>query len=142
MIHQQRCPYKDHPHNEGQRVSDTYNLHMLADRYNAIGKWFAAALKDGRSDNVLYDSKYDAVIHQKNNEKYYTFIKIGPASMHACEGQIMLNTARRLYKAGIRMADPDHRAGGFDLVKRLTWEDQLNQMRGAVTNLRMPWETE
>lgn len=122
-----------------KRMSDTYNLHRLAGGLASVGKWFAAKLEDGRTDNVLYDSKLDCVRHQGHNERYYTFIKIAPNSMNQCEGEVMLTTARKLYDKGMRMADPDHKHGGMDLITRLTVEDQLQQARGVVTNLAMPW---
>jgi hypothetical protein len=60
--------------------------------------------------------------------------------MKVCEAEVMLTTARQLYDNGMRMTDPDHKHGGLDLITRLTAEDQLAQMRGVVTNLKMPWE--
>jgi len=143
-IHEPWCPFGktglgNHT-DAAKRLSDTYNLHRIALGLNAVGKWFAASLAEGRTDDVLYDSKLDCVIHQHHNERWYTFIKIVPASMRPCEAEVMLTTARRLYDKGMRMTDPDHKHGGPDLIQRLTVEDALAQMRGVVTNLKMPWE--
>lgn len=140
-IHEPWCQSKGQSHSDAaKRLSDTYNLHRVALGLDAIGKWFAAALNDGGGDNTLYDSKYECVRHQHHNEQYYTYIKINPSTMKVCEAEVMLKTARRLYDNGMRMTDPDHKHGGPDLIKRLTVSDQLAQMRGAVTNLKMPWE--
>jgi len=138
--HERYCQYKESGHTDAaKRLCDTYNLHKIGAGYDSIGKWFAAALNDGTSDDVLYDNKRECVRHQKHNEQYYTFIKIVPPSMNVCDAEIMLITARRMYKAGMRMADPDHKNGGLDLITRLTDEDMLAMSRGAVTNLRMPF---
>jgi hypothetical protein len=102
--------------------------------------WFAATLSEGRSDDVLYGTKRDCVRHQHHDEQYYTFVKIAPCDMKACEAEVMLRTARNLYDKGMRLADPDHHHGGMDLIKRVSVEDQLAAMRGKVSNLKMPWE--
>lgn len=139
MIHQAWCQQKVMGHSDAaKRVADTYNLHRIGLEYDAIGKWFACALSDGRSDNVAYDSKRDAIIHQHHNEQYYTFIKIGPPTMDECEAEVMLKTARSLHDKGIRMTDPDETHGGREVIKRLTVEDQLAQARGFNTNLIIP----
>ena len=140
MIHESWCPLRHSDHSDAaKRLCDIYNLHKIGAGYDAIGKWFAAALADGRSDDTLYDSKLDCVTHQHHNERYYTFIKIVPPSMKICEAEVKLVTARRMYDAGMRMADPDHRHGGMDLITRLTLSDQLAQSRGVVRNLKMPF---
>jgi hypothetical protein len=139
--HKPWCPMKAFGHTDAaKRVHDTYNLHRLAIGNDAIGKWFASALDDGRSDNVLYDSKLDCILHQHHNERYYTFIKIVPPSMNICEAEVMLKTARQLYDNGMRMADPDHPKGGREVIKRVSIEDQLAQSKGHSINLRMPDE--
>jgi hypothetical protein len=119
-------------------MSDDYNLHRIALGYDAIGKWFASALADGVSDRVLYDSKRDCVIHQHHNEQYYSYVKIGPQGMNPCEAEVMLKTARSLYDKGMRLTDPDDARGGLDVIKRLTVEDQMAQIKGKNTNLVMP----
>lgn len=139
--HEQWCKQKLLGHSDAaKRIADTYNLHRIGLLHDSIGKWFAASLADGRTDDTLYDSKRDAVIHQHHNEDYYTFIKIGPQGMIPCEAEVMLKTARSLYDKGLRLADPDHARGGLDVIKRLSVEDQLAQSSGRNTNLIMPWE--
>lgn len=140
--HEPWCQKKYTSHSDAaKRLCDTYNLHYMVDgTYNSIGKWFAAALADGSSDNTLYDDKLSAVTHQHHNESRYTFVKIVPSSMNVCEAEVMLGTARQLYNGGMRMADPDHKHGGPSVIKRLMAEDQLAMLRGVASNVKMPWE--
>ncbi len=139
MTHEHWCKKGVHS-DAAKRLSDTYNLHRIVLGLDAVGKWFAVSLSEGKGDDVLYDSKRDCVRHQKHMEQYYTFIKIVPSGMKICEAEVMLTTARRLYDKGMRMTDPDHKAGGMDLIKRVAVEDQLAMLRGVAQNLRMPWE--
>lgn len=139
--HQSWCLQKAFGHTDAaKRLADTYNLHRVALGLDAVGKWIAVSLAEGRSDNVLYDSKLDCVKRQHHNESYYAFIKVGPSGMDECEAEVMLRTNRTLYENGMRMADPDHAHGGPDVIKRLTVEDQLAQALGVNTGLIMPWE--
>lgn len=141
MNHEHWCQQKALPHDDAaKRIADTYNLHRLGMGDASIGRWFAARLIDGTSDDVLYDNKRDAVSHQHHNERYYTFIKINLSDMTPCSAAVMLKTARALERSGMRMADPDDVHGGKDVIKRLTVEDQMAQSRGVNTNLIMPWE--
>jgi hypothetical protein len=114
-----------------KRVHDTYSLHIAVDRYGSIGKWFAVSLAEGFSDGILYDSKRDCVQHQHHNEMYYAYVCIRPMSMSVCDAEIFLNIQRRLYDKGIRMADPDDRHGGKELIKRASVEDMRSLMRSV-----------
>lgn len=141
MSHETYCQYKESGHTDAaKRFCDIYNLHRIGAGNGSIGKWFAVRLNDGSSDDTLYDDKLSCVRHQKHNEQFYAFVKIVPPSMKVCDAEVMLKTYRNLYDKGMRMADPDHKHGGPDLITRLTQSDQLAMARGAVTNLKMPWE--
>lgn len=141
QTHEAYCQYKALGHTDAaKRMCDTYNLHKIGAVNGGVGKWIAVRLSDGSSDNVLYDDKLAAVTHQHGNEQWYAFICIVPPSMKVCDAEVMLNAHRRMYDAGLRMTDPDHRHGGMDVIKRLTQTDQLAWARGAVTGLIMPWE--
>lgn len=137
MTHDMRCPVinrtplGDHS-DAAKRVSDTYNLHRIADHYGNIGYWIACSLADGTSDNTLYQSKQDAIRHQHHNENYYTFIQIVLSTMTPCIGEVTLKVARMAYNKGWRMTDGMSR---HDLIKRLGWEDQLALSRGIATNV-------
>jgi hypothetical protein len=111
------------------RVHDTYSLHRLADPLGNIGKWFAVSLADGRSDNVLYDSKSDAIRHQHGNELNYGYIQIVPANMTPQMAETFLGVQRKLSAAGIRVIDPDSPGGGVEMIPRSTVEDQKAQIR-------------
>lgn len=137
VLHNQWCQQKGLGHSDAaKRLADTWNLHRAANPYGSLGKWFAAALADGHTDGVLYDSKRDAVVHQRHNEQYYTFVKIIPSTMSVCEAEVMLRIARALYDKGMRMADPDDKHGGKDVIQRATVEDQLMLARGLVSNVK------
>lgn len=142
MIHEIRCPLNgtELEHSDAaKRLSDTYRLHRLADPIGSIGHWFAAALVDGRSDNVLYDSRRDAVWYQKHNEEYYFYTQIGPYDMNQCQAESVLSGAQKIADTpGMKLTDRDHRAGGRSLIPRLTVEDQQAQMRSLLSGGRMP----
>ena len=128
-----RTPFGDHS-DAAKRISDIYSLHRVADPYGNIGCWFAAALADGSSDLVLYNSKQEAIRHQHHNENWYAFIQIVPSMMTPCEAEVMLKTARMAYDKSWRKTDGDSRR---DLIKRLGWEDQVAQSKGIMTNLQI-----
>ena len=131
MLHQRGCPISGEHSDAAKKVMDTYNLHRTAQGYDAIGCWFASALEDGTTDGSLYESKKSAIKHQKNNENYYTYIQIVPASMSVCDAEVMLRVARMAYSKGMRLSDGDSR---MELIRRLTREDQVAMSRGIVTN--------
>lgn len=118
-----RTPFGDHS-DAAKRISDTYRLHRTAQGMTAIGRYFAAALADATTDNVLYDSKRDAVRHQHHNEQRYIFLAIGPFDLSPCEAEELLHLQRMFYDRGIRWTDPDHARGGREVVQRSTVEDQ------------------
>lgn len=125
-----------------KRTADTYALHKIASPDN-VGKWFAAKLSDGTTDNELYDSKRDAVLHQHHDEDYYMFVQIVPGHMTEQDAQNYLNASRKMYDAGLRLADREHRNGGRDRIKRLSIEDERNSLRsifgkGKPSNLIIP----
>ena len=126
------------PHSDAaKKVYDTYHLHRSADLYGAIGKWFAAALIDGSTDGVLYDSRKAAILHQHHNEMYYTYIQITPANITVCNAEVMLKVARKLYDKGMRITDPDD--ARREPIKRVATEDQMAfAEHGIVTGLEWP----
>lgn len=131
MQHQRGCPLPGEHSDAAKKVADTYNLHRVAQGYDAIGCWFASALEDGTTDGTLYESKKTAIKHQKHNEEYYTYIQIVPASMTICDAEVMLKVARMAYSKGMRLSDGDSR---MELIRRLTREDQIAMSKGIVTN--------
>ncbi len=141
MQHEPWCQMAIMGHSDAaRRMADIYNLHRIGMGHDAIGKWFAVRLTDGTSDDTLYDDKQSCVRHQKHNEMFYNFVRIVPSSMKVCDAELLLRTARTLHEKGIRIADPDHKRGGLEVIKRSTVEDQMANARGTNTNLIMPWE--
>jgi hypothetical protein len=121
-----------------KRASDAYNLHRVADPHGSIGKWIAVRLSDGTTDDTLYDSKQDAVRGQHHNEDYYAFVQVGPWSFTPQYAETFLKINRRMYDKGLRLADRDHSGGGRDLIRRVTREDQFNQLRSMFRGDRAP----
>lgn len=140
--HEPWCPQKHFGHSDSaKRLTDTYNLHRVSAgllNFDVLRKWFAVRLSDGTSDQVLYDTKQEAIRHQHHNEQQYAFICIAPSSMNVCEAEVTMKTHRTLYDKGLRMVDPDSRTGGKDWIKRTSVEDQLSLSRGVVTGLLTP----
>lgn len=64
----------------GKRISDSVALHLLvtSDLLENVGRWCAFKLQDGTSDNTPYDTKDDAIRHQKGDPKQYCYLKITP----------------------------------------------------------------
>ena len=112
-----------------KRVVDTYSLHQLALGSDSYGKWFWVNLGDGTSDNELYDSKRDAVRHSRHSEMYNAYVQIIPHTMTLPEAEGFLSAQRKARRAGLTQADPDHKSGGLDLIRRVTKEDQTAQFR-------------
>lgn len=121
-----------------KRIADTFMLHRLADPIGNIGHWFACAIADGTTDNVLYGSKRDAITHQHHNEHYYAYVQIVPAQMGYCEAEMFLSGVRKTYDARKALIDRNHPKGGMEPITRLTVEDQMAQNAGKPTNLIVP----
>lgn len=137
MIHLPYCRTLHHT-DAAKRIHDTYTLHRLADPIGNTGCWIACAIADGTSDNVVYDSKISAIRHQHHNEEYYAFIQIVPSNMEICDAEIYLAAVRKTYDARKSLMDRDHPKGGLEPIRRLSIEDQKNQMKGTPTNLIIP----
>lgn len=129
--HDYGCRSSGEHSDAAKRLSDAYNLHYsVGNLYGTdhhIGKWLAVSLAEGKSDGVIYDSKYDAVTHQSQDEKYYAYIQIQPTSMSPCAAEAVLNWQRQLYDAQLKQADRSMKSGGYDIIPRLTIEDQAEQ---------------
>jgi hypothetical protein len=115
-----------------KRISDTHNLHLLAGEAGRtlggrnwnVGRVFACALADGRSDGVLYDSLQDAVSHQKHNEDWFAYFRVTNGGMSVCQAASALRLHRQAREAGIRMEGTSPRVA----IPRLTREAFLDQV--------------
>lgn len=112
-----------------KRISDTWNMHRAACGELSVGQWFAARLADGTTDGVLYASRQAAIAHQHHNERWFAFYRITPTYLSACAAASVLRWHREAYEAGLRLPDPDARAGGMQIIPRLRAEDHERQIR-------------
>ena len=133
--HTPHCTRKGRGHSDAaKRVADSINLHWAvvaespAKWPEVIGKWCAFQLANGTGGMTLYDTKRDAVRHQ-SNEFQAMYVKIVPGGMNTCEAEILLATHRRMYDNGFRLADPDSRYGGPDLITRAAAEHRAQTLR-------------
>jgi hypothetical protein len=132
MPHVGGCPRRATGHSdEAKRISDEATMHWVAGHWDSVGKWIACKLADGRSDHVLYDSKRDAIRHQKHGEQTCVYIKLHPGGMNVCEAEAMFQYTRRAYQNGFRLPDPDARSGGPDLIPRIG----MDKVRAQITAL-------
>jgi hypothetical protein len=62
-----------------KRISDTVNLHLVAttDPMENVRKWCVFALSDGATDNIVYDTKDDALRHTRHS-KDHCYLQITP----------------------------------------------------------------
>lgn len=123
-------PYSD----AAARMADTMNLHAIA---RSRG-WAVFALADGRSDNVPYETRDDAVRSVLWDRDRYLFLQIlsggvnDPAEMQGC-----LDYARMLQQLGARLPDPrDFHAPDHDFpyhqapLMRRDWLPQIRNLKG------------
>lgn len=114
---------------EGRRCSEAVNTALML---GACGKWVAVRLSDGRSDGGMYDTKKDAIrlapwdlnlLH----ETQAVYIKVPPGGMPPEEATAFLEVNRKLYSAGMRLADPD-----LEVIMPYTKEDINLFLRGKL----------
>jgi hypothetical protein len=111
-----------------KRVSDATMLAWVAHGWDSVGQWMAFALADGTTDHVVYPAKRDAVRHMPN-EFNFMYAKLQPAGMPVCAAEIMLRFTRQAHDAGFRLADPDAKDGGKDLIPRIGTAEVNQQIR-------------
>lgn len=96
------CKYSD----AARRMSDAISLHLAADPDNAYGKYMGFKLRDGESDGVLYDTRSDAIRHQKSMDAMcYVQIRPGGMSPRVCEDFLIGH--RAMHDAGYRIPHPE-----------------------------------
>lgn len=121
----ERCQYHPGGHlDSSKRCADAVNLHWAALGFGSVGKWVAIRLRDGSSDGVLYDDKQSAVRHQLD-EFLCAYVRLIGMTMTVCEAEIFLETHRRLYDSGMRLADPDSKTGGKQYLMSNRAEERL-----------------
>lgn len=90
-----------------KRLSDTVQLHLAAEGFAVVGRWIAARLTDGGTDNRTYPDKATAVRFQLH-ETQCAYLQIPADGMGPREAEIYLAFNRKVYDAGYRMPDPSH----------------------------------
>jgi hypothetical protein len=90
-----------------QRLCDAVNLHWDALGAEAHGKYVAIRLEDGRSpDGVLYDTRADAVRHQRN-DPWCFYVKVNPGGIRPREAWVVLGYARQAKQSGVIFAEEE-----------------------------------
>jgi hypothetical protein len=98
----------------GERASDVVNVWLVGLGFDAVrDKFLAFKLADGSTDNVLYDSKRDAVRAQSDERlcAYFAFRNCAGGT-NPREMAIFMQWHRDAYDAGHRLPDPDAVNGG------------------------------
>lgn len=138
VAHDPGCKYAREPdgsHTDAaKRLSDTYNLHVVAGARR--GSVIAYSLADATSDNVLYDSREDAVAHQHHNEARRGYVRIGPGRMTVCEAASVIRWDR--HAAKLAAAQLGEKSGGLEVIPRLGLEERERQLAAMSGRTRMP----
>ena len=115
----------------GRRASDivnTYRVHRTWDELKH--KWLVLNLSDGSTDGNLYDTRRDAVRHQKHeNQVAYLAFRSLLSGTNPKDMAIYLKFCRTAYESGMRLTDPDDRFGGKQLIPTAHGRDLLTGTR-------------
>jgi len=97
------------PTDAAKRIHETINVMHIARTWDELKRgWMAFKLADGTTDNVLYESRADAIKHQLDEQTcLYIAMRttLGGVPLRDC--QILIDVHRHIYDAGGRLADPD-----------------------------------
>lgn len=102
------------------RLSDQVGLHLVGQGQSACGRWVAARLSDGGTDEILYDSRADAVRCQLH-EMQCAYIVITPDGLPPKAAAFMLALSRDLYARGLRLSDPEAYRATMAGLQRAKW---------------------
>jgi hypothetical protein len=98
-----------------KRAYDIMNMHVIGKGEASWGKWCAFRLSDGGSDNVLYDTREQAITHQLHPTQC-CYLTIPPTGFTYKELKRFLELSRSLYDKGARIpSHGDYREVGFRL---------------------------
>ena len=96
------------PTDAAKRIHETINIMHIARTWEELKRgWMAFKLADGTTDNVLYDTRADAIKHQLSEQTclYIAMRKtLGGVPLRDC--QLLLDVHRHIYDNGGRLADP------------------------------------
>jgi hypothetical protein len=117
-----------------KRLSDTYNLHMTCGA--RLGSFIAVNLSDARGDGVVYDTRAAAVDHQRHDEGWKAFIKLGAPHMSVCEAASVLRWQRQANE--LASGQRGEKSGGLEVIPRLTIEGRERQIAAMSGRINMP----
>lgn len=116
---------------EAKRCYDIVNSYVAFMPPDQLKRsWVAIRLSDGGHDGNLYQSKRDAVRKQSNEFQcaYFSYRNSPGGFANKKEAQVFLDFNRLAYDAGFRLADPDDRSGGKELIMPVANEDTFRFM--------------
>lgn len=114
----------------GKRASDIVNTFRIHNGWDELKtKWLAISLADGSNDGTLYDTRRDAVRHQRDEFRcaYVAFRNL-PQGSRPREMAIYLQFHRDAYKNGMRLTDPEHSLGGKEALLTSARYDTYRQL--------------
>lgn len=98
-----------------KRAFEIMTLHWIGRGEGCWGKWVAFRLSDGGSDNVLYDTRDQAIDHQLHPTQC-CYLVIPPTGFTLSEIREFLSLSRTLYDKGARIpSHGDYRRMGFKI---------------------------
>lgn len=83
----------------GKRMADALNLAVIGLGGAGTGRFMAFSLADGSTDHTIYDSRTDALTHQRH-ESLCWYEQIRPKGYSADECALTLMYARAMHDAG------------------------------------------
>lgn len=111
-----------------KRFSDLYNLHKAA---GTTRGWIAVALADGSSDGEVYETRAEAVLYQRHNERWYFYCALDQPAMTICQAESLLRYKRVMNQIEAGHTDRDAPHGGLEVIPRVSIEDMEAQMRAV-----------
>lgn len=97
-----------------QRMSDAVNIAVALGPDSAPGRYMAFSLADGSTDEVVYDTRNDAVRHTANKPGAYCYVCLTPDGMTVRVCERFLSGHRALYASGHRIPHPED-VGGLEI---------------------------
>lgn len=93
----------------GKRMAELVNLRVSSTPWDTIVHgWMAFRLQDGGSDNIIYDSREEAVNHQKDNKVcFYLCMRNAMGGIKALDAQLLINMQRQIHDAGGALSEPE-----------------------------------
>lgn len=121
----------------GKRASDHINNILVGQGFsNVAHKTIAINLGTGDYDGTLYDTKRDAVRHQKNEFLcMYLQFRSMRGGVTPEEMARVIQVHRQAYANGFRLPDPDDKYGGPELLIDTPTNDVFRMMMRDIENL-------